>query len=174
MQASSHTTASFLNETAWSLHGRRNEVALAEANLLRRLRRFPVRPSRCRGLLRRAPCVCERQRLIVVGGDGFLNLELHVAFYGAYHNNPINVFIHALFVWPIFLTALLLLDLTVSFREPSRSSSSSTGPSTSPSTAAPTPSPPSSASSAGASSALTARLDFSLEWKYPSISDLVY
>ena len=45
-------------------------------------------------------------------GGGFLDLERHFAFYGAYHSNPVNVFIHALFVWPIFLTALLLLHLT--------------------------------------------------------------
>ncbi|KAE8810319.1 hypothetical protein D1007_13051 [Hordeum vulgare] len=49
------------------------------------------------------------------GGGGFLNLERHFAFYGAYHSNPVNVFIHALFVWPIFLTALLLLHLTAPF-----------------------------------------------------------
>ncbi|KAK1617674.1 hypothetical protein QYE76_023191 [Lolium multiflorum] len=45
-------------------------------------------------------------------GGGLLDLERHFAFYGAYHSNPVNVFIHALFVWPIFLTALLLLHLT--------------------------------------------------------------
>ncbi|KAI4982369.1 hypothetical protein ZWY2020_022861 [Hordeum vulgare] len=46
------------------------------------------------------------------GGSGFLNLERHFTFYGAYHSNPVNVFIHTLFIWPIFLTALLLLHLT--------------------------------------------------------------
>jgi hypothetical protein len=46
------------------------------------------------------------------GVGGVLDLERHFAFYGAYHSNPVNVFIHALFVWPIFLTALLLLHLT--------------------------------------------------------------
>jgi uncharacterized membrane protein YGL010W len=49
------------------------------------------------------------------GGGGLLDLERHFAFYGAYHSNPVNVFIHALFVWPIFLTALLLLHLTAPF-----------------------------------------------------------
>jgi uncharacterized membrane protein YGL010W len=49
------------------------------------------------------------------GGGGLLDLEWHFAFYGAYHSNPVNVFIHALFVWPIFLTALLLLHLTAPF-----------------------------------------------------------
>ncbi|CAM0902365.1 unnamed protein product [Alopecurus aequalis] len=46
---------------------------------------------------------------------GFFDLERHFAFYGAYHSNPVNVFIHALFVWPIFFTALLLLHLTAPF-----------------------------------------------------------
>ncbi|XP_044955256.1 2-hydroxy-palmitic acid dioxygenase mpo1-like [Hordeum vulgare subsp. vulgare] len=49
------------------------------------------------------------------GGSGFLNLERHFTFYGAYHSNPVNVFIHTLFIWPIFLTALLLLHLTAPF-----------------------------------------------------------
>uniref|UniRef100_M8AW40 Endoplasmic reticulum membrane protein C16E8.02 n=1 Tax=Aegilops tauschii TaxID=37682 RepID=M8AW40_AEGTA len=51
----------------------------------------------------------------MAGGGGFLDLERHFAFYGAYHSNPVNVFIHALFVWPIFLTALLLLHLAAPF-----------------------------------------------------------
>lgn len=46
------------------------------------------------------------------GGGGLLDLEGHYAFYGAYHSNPVNVGIHELFVWPIFLTALMLLHLT--------------------------------------------------------------
>ncbi|KAF0928998.1 hypothetical protein E2562_011086 [Oryza meyeriana var. granulata] len=49
------------------------------------------------------------------GGGGLLDLERHFAFYGAYHSNAVNVFIHTLFVWPIFLTALLLLHLTSPF-----------------------------------------------------------
>uniref|UniRef100_A0A453GDN2 DUF962 domain-containing protein n=1 Tax=Aegilops tauschii subsp. strangulata TaxID=200361 RepID=A0A453GDN2_AEGTS len=53
--------------------------------------------------------------LAMAGGGGFLDLERHFAFYGAYHSNPVNVFIHALFVWPIFLTALLLLHLAAPF-----------------------------------------------------------
>ncbi|XP_062217733.1 2-hydroxy-palmitic acid dioxygenase MPO1-like [Phragmites australis] len=32
-----------------------------------------------------------------------------------YHSNPVNVCIHEIFVWPIFLTALLLLHLTALF-----------------------------------------------------------
>jgi len=45
-------------------------------------------------------------------GGGLLDLEGRYAFYGAYHSNPVNVGIHELFVWPIFLTALMLLHLT--------------------------------------------------------------
>lgn len=45
---------------------------------------------------------------------GLFNLERHFAFYGAYHSNPINIAIHTLFVWPIFLTALLILYFTPS------------------------------------------------------------
>lgn len=41
---------------------------------------------------------------------GFLDLEKHFAFYGAYHKNPINITIHMLFVWPIFFTAILLFN----------------------------------------------------------------
>jgi hypothetical protein len=46
------------------------------------------------------------------GGGGRLDLEGHYAFYDAYHNNTVNVGIHELFVWPIFLTGLMLLHLT--------------------------------------------------------------
>jgi len=49
------------------------------------------------------------------GGGGLLDLEGHYAFYGAYHSNPVNVGIHELFVWPILLTAFLLLHLTAPF-----------------------------------------------------------
>jgi uncharacterized membrane protein YGL010W len=45
-------------------------------------------------------------------GGGLLDLEGHYAFYGAYHSNPVNVGIHEVFVWPIFLTGLMLLHLT--------------------------------------------------------------
>ncbi|KAL4347193.1 hypothetical protein GQ457_17G015840 [Hibiscus cannabinus] len=45
---------------------------------------------------------------------GLFDLEKHFAFYGAYHSNPINIAIHMLFVWPIFFTAILLLDFTPS------------------------------------------------------------
>lgn len=37
------------------------------------------------------------------------DLEKNFAFYAAYHSNPVNIFIHMLFVWPIFCTGLMLL-----------------------------------------------------------------
>ncbi|CAI9112106.1 OLC1v1012488C1 [Oldenlandia corymbosa var. corymbosa] len=43
---------------------------------------------------------------------GLFDLEKHFAFYGAYHSNPVNIFIHMLFVWPIVFTALMLLYFT--------------------------------------------------------------
>lgn len=43
---------------------------------------------------------------------GLFDLEKHFAFYGAYHSNPVNVFIHMLFVWPILFTALVMLYFT--------------------------------------------------------------
>lgn len=39
---------------------------------------------------------------------GFFDLEKHFAFYGAYHSNPVNIFIHVMFVWPIFFSGLML------------------------------------------------------------------
>lgn len=53
-----------------------------------------------------------------MGGTGLLDLERHFAFYGAYHGNPINIFIHTLFVWPIFFTSLVLLYFTPAFYAP--------------------------------------------------------
>ncbi|KAM7480041.1 hypothetical protein LguiA_028254 [Lonicera macranthoides] len=43
---------------------------------------------------------------------GLFDLEKHFAFYGAYHSNPVNIFIHMVFVWPILFTALVLLYFT--------------------------------------------------------------
>ncbi|KAI3820846.1 hypothetical protein L1987_08395 [Smallanthus sonchifolius] len=40
---------------------------------------------------------------------GLFDLEKHFAFYGAYHSNPVNIFIHMLFVWPILFTSLVIL-----------------------------------------------------------------
>ncbi|OAY47599.1 hypothetical protein MANES_06G090700v8 [Manihot esculenta] len=45
---------------------------------------------------------------------GIFDLETHFAFYGAYHSNPVNIFIHTLFVWPIFFTSLMLFHFTPS------------------------------------------------------------
>ncbi|KAK1308485.1 hypothetical protein QJS10_CPA09g01542 [Acorus calamus] len=45
-------------------------------------------------------------------GEGLFDLERHFAFYGAYHSNPVNVLVHVLFVWPIFYTALVILQFT--------------------------------------------------------------
>ncbi|CAK9330114.1 unnamed protein product [Citrullus colocynthis] len=50
-----------------------------------------------------------------MGKSGLFDLERHFAFYGAYHSNPINIFIHVLFVWPIFFTSLMYLYFTPSF-----------------------------------------------------------
>ncbi|XP_010258293.1 PREDICTED: uncharacterized endoplasmic reticulum membrane protein C16E8.02-like [Nelumbo nucifera] len=49
-----------------------------------------------------------------MGRTGLFDLEKHFAFYGAYHSNPVNIFIHMLFVWPIFFTSLVLLYFTPS------------------------------------------------------------
>ncbi|XP_076928999.1 2-hydroxy-palmitic acid dioxygenase MPO1-like [Bidens hawaiensis] len=43
---------------------------------------------------------------------GLFDLEKHFAFYGAHHNNPVNIFIHMLFVWPILFTFLVLMYFT--------------------------------------------------------------
>ncbi|KAK9119198.1 hypothetical protein Scep_017291 [Stephania cephalantha] len=47
-----------------------------------------------------------------MGMSGLFDLERHFAFYGAYHSNPVNIFIHMLFVWPILFTFLVLLHFT--------------------------------------------------------------
>lgn len=47
-----------------------------------------------------------------MGKSGLLDLENHFAFYGAYHSNPVNIFIHTLLVWPILFTSLILLYFT--------------------------------------------------------------
>lgn len=43
---------------------------------------------------------------------GLFDLESQFAFYGAYHNNPTNVLIHMIFVWPILFSSLVLLYFT--------------------------------------------------------------
>ncbi|XP_043703358.1 2-hydroxy-palmitic acid dioxygenase mpo1-like isoform X2 [Telopea speciosissima] len=47
-----------------------------------------------------------------MGRIGLFDLEKHFAFYGAYHSNPINIFLHMLFVWPILFSSHLLLYFT--------------------------------------------------------------
>ncbi|KAK2965316.1 hypothetical protein RJ640_010641 [Escallonia rubra] len=47
-----------------------------------------------------------------MGKIGLFDLEKHFAFYGAYHSNPVNIFIHMVFVWPILFTFLMLLHFT--------------------------------------------------------------
>ncbi|CAL8164433.1 unnamed protein product [Prunus armeniaca] len=49
-----------------------------------------------------------------MGRTGLFDLERHFTFYGAYHNNPVNILIHTVFVWPIFFTYLVLLYFTSS------------------------------------------------------------
>lgn len=41
-------------------------------------------------------------------GKGLFDLENNFAFYGSYHSNKVNIFIHTLFVWPIFFSSLVL------------------------------------------------------------------
>lgn len=45
-------------------------------------------------------------------GSGLLDLEKHFSFYGAYHSNKVNIWIHVVFVWPIVFTAVMLLAYT--------------------------------------------------------------
>ncbi|KAJ4960051.1 hypothetical protein NE237_019961 [Protea cynaroides] len=47
-----------------------------------------------------------------MGKVGLFDLEKQFAFYGAYHSNPINIFLHMLFVWPILFSSLVLLYFT--------------------------------------------------------------
>ncbi|XP_021820622.1 uncharacterized endoplasmic reticulum membrane protein YGL010W isoform X1 [Prunus avium] len=49
-----------------------------------------------------------------MGRTGLFDLERHFAFYGAYHNNPVNILIHTVFVWPIMFTSMVLLYFTPS------------------------------------------------------------
>lgn len=52
---------------------------------------------------------CERMGIY---RGGMLDLEKQFAFYGSFHNHPVNVAIHLCFVWPIFFTIMLLLAYT--------------------------------------------------------------
>lgn len=50
-----------------------------------------------------------------MGKTELFDLEKHFAFYGAYHSNPVNIFLHMLFVWPAVFTSLVLCYFTPSF-----------------------------------------------------------
>ncbi len=43
------------------------------------------------------------------------DLEKQFVFYGSYHNNPVNVLIHIVFVWVILGSAIAMLQLTPAF-----------------------------------------------------------
>ncbi|KAK3003431.1 hypothetical protein RJ639_018610 [Escallonia herrerae] len=47
-----------------------------------------------------------------MGKIALFDLERQYAIHGAFHSNPVNVLIHFLFVWPIFLNFLVLLHFT--------------------------------------------------------------
>ncbi|KAH7850747.1 hypothetical protein Vadar_002408 [Vaccinium darrowii] len=44
--------------------------------------------------------------------SGLFDLESQFAFHRAYHSNQVNVWIHMLFIWPIFFTFLVLFYFT--------------------------------------------------------------
>ncbi|KAL5755856.1 hypothetical protein ACOSQ2_020602 [Xanthoceras sorbifolium] len=48
----------------------------------------------------------------LMGKSQFLDLEKHFAYYGAYHSNPINKYIHIFTVWPMFFAFLVLFYFT--------------------------------------------------------------
>ena len=43
-------------------------------------------------------------------GDRF-NLKKQFTFYASYHNDPINIVIHLICIWPIFATTVLFLQV---------------------------------------------------------------
>jgi len=45
-------------------------------------------------------------------GKHSFDLEKQFTFYASYHNNPINVLIHILCIWPILATGLVILQYT--------------------------------------------------------------
>ncbi|KAJ7296647.1 hypothetical protein O6H91_07G106300 [Diphasiastrum complanatum] len=47
-----------------------------------------------------------------MAGSSIFDLERQYAFYGAYHKNRVNVFIHVLFVWPIFFAFAMMAAYT--------------------------------------------------------------
>jgi len=45
-------------------------------------------------------------------GRDMVNLKKQFTFYASYHNNPANVAIHIMCIWPILATAILMLQYT--------------------------------------------------------------
>jgi len=45
-------------------------------------------------------------------GRDMVDLKKQFTFYASYHNNPVNVAIHILCIWPILATAILMLQYT--------------------------------------------------------------
>ena len=43
-------------------------------------------------------------------GDRF-NLKKQFTFYASYHNDPINIVIHLICIWPIFATTVVFLQV---------------------------------------------------------------
>jgi len=43
------------------------------------------------------------------------NLKKQFVFYASYHNDPINIIIHLMCIWPIFATAVVFLQYTPAF-----------------------------------------------------------
>jgi len=43
------------------------------------------------------------------------NLKKQFVFYASYHNDPINIIIHLMCIWPIFATAVVFLQYTPTF-----------------------------------------------------------
>jgi uncharacterized membrane protein YGL010W len=54
----------------------------------------------------------EAKKSVVTMVLEILDLEKQFSFYGAYHNNRVNILIHIIFVWPIFYTSLILWAYT--------------------------------------------------------------
>ena len=54
-------------------------------------------------------------RLSMAFGWDTFNLRKNFIFYASYHNQPVNIAIHLLCIWPILATAALLLQYTPAF-----------------------------------------------------------
>ena len=53
-----------------------------------------------------------KQEISKMLGKHSFNLEKQFTFYASYHNNPANVFIHILCIWPILATGLVMLQVS--------------------------------------------------------------